>query len=698
LGALQALQEAGVLEKAEYLATVSGGGYIGGAMTMVAATPDPALVWDDGRPLPFARMTPEERYLRDHSTYLAPNMKGKARLVGRLLLGMLVNLVFIGALVVIGGRLLGWFAGTVEPHQLRAGVHFGDWHLGPWLLATGITAGVGVLLMVSTATVWMAPRVQRGVNRAGIGVIALAVAVFVVVAGLPGVIVGLRNAASGIAFAIDWTFRHITPAANATPSARGNGASILAEAGGILTALGVPTMLLGVLRAGAKAERSKLALMAGAVVGPFLLAYALIASASDAAEHHSMSEQWTWLVPSAGIALLLWLFGDLTAGSMHPFYKSRLATAFALRRRWRRPDGTLADSPEELGELAADVRNYDTLVPLSSTVPARPWPKLLCCAAANVSDPGITPPGRHAVTFTFDADWVGGPDVGYVRTSDFEAALGRRRAADVTMMAAMAISAAAVAPTMGRMTKKSLTFLLALTNARLGVWLPHPQRVRARLIENAKRAASGKPPKQWLSRPRFTYLWREMTGRNTARAPFLYVSDGGHWENLGLVELLRRKCTTIYCVDASGDDEHSFTTIGEAIALARSELGVDIDLDPSILGKADADDPVYCAADFAIGTITWPSATDQPSVVGRLVFVKATVTKHAPWDVRAYKLRNPKFPNDSTLEQLYGDEKFESYRALGHDSMTRAHAASVAPSAVDLTTTLAPQALPAAQA
>jgi hypothetical protein len=74
------------------------------------------------------------------------------------------------------------------------------------------------------------------------------------------------------------------------------------------------------------------------------------------------------------------------------------------------------------------------------------------------------------------------------------------------------------------------------------------------------------------------------------------------------------------------------------------------------------------------------------------------VTKHAPWDVRAYKLRNPKFPNDSTLEQLYGDEKFESYRALGHDSMTRAHAASVAPSAVDLTTTLAPQAVPAAQA
>jgi hypothetical protein len=692
LGALQALEEVGVLRTAEYLSTVSGGGYIGGAMTMVAATPNPDLVWGPGRPAPFARMSPEERFLRDHSTYLAPDVKGKLRLAGRLLLGMLVNLSFIFALAVIVGRLLGWFAGVVLPDPLRAGGQLSNWHVTVWLVATGLVAGVGLLLVTATATVRMMPSVDKRVNRAGLAVLALAAVVFVVVVGVPAAIVAVRNTAAGVAFTVDWLYRHLTPVSNKTPSTGTHGAALVAEIGGVLTALGIPTLLVGVLRAGVKKERSKLALLAGGIVGPLLLAYALLASASDAASRSWDAQQWWWLLPAAAVAVLIWLQGDLTVGSMYPFYKRRLGTAFALQRKWRRPDGTLTDSAEPEGELAADVRDYDTLVPLSTTVPSRPWPKLLCCAAANVSDPGVTPPGRNAVSFTFDAEWVGGPDVGYVRTADFEQALGGRRAADVTMLAAMAISAAAVSPSMGRMSKPSLRFLLALTNARLGVWLPHPERVRARLAEQAELAATGQPSKRWRSRPRFSYLWREMTGNNTTRAPFLYVTDGGHWENLGLVELLRRRCTTVYCVDASGDDEHTFTTIGAAIALARSELGVDIDIDPSVLGEPDADDARYCGADYAIGTISWPASDDSPATTGKLVFVKATVTRNAPWDVRAYKLRNPNFPNDTTAQQLYGDEKFESYRALGHYSMSRAHATLVAKE-IDLTTEL--PALPA---
>jgi hypothetical protein len=419
-------------------------------------------------------------------------------------------------------------------------------------------------------------------------------------------------------------------------------------------------------------------MLAGGAVAPLLLVYCFLAAASDAASRSWDVSQSAWMGAAGVVLLLLWTFGDLTSGSMHPFYKRRLSTAFALRRRWRRDDGTLVGEPEETGSLAADERPYDALVPLSKTVPSHRWPKLVCCAAANVSDPGVTPPGRNAVTFTFDAEWIGGPEVGYVRTTHFEEALGSGRAEDITLPAAMAVSGAAVAPSMGRMSKPSLRLLLTLVNARLGVWLPHPQRVRARHEANERRAAEGKPPKRWLSRPRFTYLWREMTGRNTTRAPFLYVSDGGHWENLGLVELLRRRCTTIYCIDASGDDEHSFNTIGQAIALARAELGVEIELDPSALGAEDPEDPSYCATDFAIGRITWPDDPWSPDVEGTIVFIKATVTRGAPWDVRAYKLRNPRFPNDSTMQQLYGDAKFESYRALGHFSASRAHAAFLA--------------------
>jgi len=454
LGALQALQEVGVLERAEYLATVSGGGYIGGALTMVAASPDTDLVWGKDRPAPFARMSPEERYLRDHSTYLAPDATGKLRLVSRLVLGMMVNLVFVGAVIVVLGRLLGWFGGVVLPHPLRTGTHPGNWYVKPWLIGTGITGGVGLVLLLVTATVLMSPSMNARIYKAGLLVLAAGAAVFALVVAVPGIILGVRNTAAALGFAVDWLYRHLTPASDATPSTSHHGASLVAQVGGVITALGIPTMLLGVLRAGVKKERSKLALLAGGVVGPVLLAYALVASASDAASRSWDNRQWWWLVPAAVIAAAIWLFGDLTTGSMYPFYKKRLATAFALQRRWRRPDGTLVDTAEAEGELAADMRDYDALVSLSTTVPTRPWPKLVCCAAANVSDPGITPPGRNAVSFTFDADWVGGPDVGYVRTSSFEQALGRRRAADITMMAAMAISAAAVAYTAPGLTAK----------------------------------------------------------------------------------------------------------------------------------------------------------------------------------------------------------------------------------------------------
>jgi rhodanese-related sulfurtransferase len=39
-----------------------------------------------------------------------------------------------------------------------------------------------------------------------------------------------------------------------------------------------------------------------------------------------------------------------------------------------------------------------------------------------------------------------------------------------------------------------------------------------------------------------------------------------------------------------------------------------------------------------------------------------------PWDVRAHQLDDPTFPHDSTVDQLYTDQKFESYRALGAEA------------------------------
>ena len=99
------------------------------------------------------------------------------------------------------------------------------------------------------------------------------------------------------------------------------------------------------------------------------------------------------------------------------------------------------------------------------------------CAAANVSDPGATPPGRGVTSFTFSETAIGGPLVGGERTSEYETALGENRRRDITLTAAVAMSGAALSPVMGKETRRPLTFLMALANVRLGVWIPNPRYV-----------------------------------------------------------------------------------------------------------------------------------------------------------------------------------------------------------------------------
>jgi hypothetical protein len=418
---------------------------------------------------------------------------------------------------------------------------------------------------------------------------------------------------------------------------------------------------------------------------------------------------------------------------LHPFYKRRLCTAFALKRV------TAAEAYEIGADLQAKLRgsasgraflstpvamerNFDRLVSLSKTaldgeetaakspatgssgadgsgVRKRTWPSLIVCAAANVSDPGATPPGRSVTSFTFSARSIGGPLIGASPTKQFEKAFDgprhKRRARDLTLPSAVAISGAAVAPSMGKMTRRPLTFLLALANIRLGVWVPNPRWVRAR-AEAGERWTNRRL--RLYGRPRPSYLIRELLGRNRVDAKYLFVTDGGHYENLGLVELLRRGCTEIYCFDASGDGK--FGVLGDAIALARSELGVQVDIDPSKLAPREgAEQPASNAAgangangavagaaastaagaaangatagaaasekglaedNVARGTLHYPDGRE-----GVLIYARCVMTKDAPWDVMAHHREDPSFPHNSTIDQLYTDQKFESYRALG---------------------------------
>jgi hypothetical protein len=408
------------------------------------------------------------------------------------------------------------------------------------------------------------------------------------------------------------------------------------------------------------------------VFGPLLVFAMLVFWVNGAAARgvHTR-EVWLWGVALTIAVFLGWL-ADSNLWSMHTFYKERLSSAFAL---WRTGPDEAAEYPYEL--------------PIKfSTVAPPAWPTLVMCAALNVTEEGIAPPGRAASPFTFTQRSAGGPLTDYLDMELLERQVPHEA---MTLPAIMATSGAALAPNMGKMTRPSLRLLMSLANVRLGIWIPNPLRKDRLLVREPARNTW-----VWLWRsvydlghgPGPLYLFYETVGATHLGRRYIYVTDGGHFENLGLVELLRRGCTRIYCFDAAGDALDTFRTFGEAIALARSELQVEISIDVDPMRprrSADALDPckesdggkkkagpcedpnVFSGDDHVIGTITYPNG-----VQGDLVFTKAAVIEKAPHDILSYRREDPVFPCHPTTDQLFGDEKFEAYRKLGAFSATRA--------------------------
>jgi hypothetical protein len=729
LGALQVLQSEGKLRRASYLSAVSGGSYMAAAISMVAKTGPRD---SDGKLLenkaPFAAGSPEEQYLRNRCSYLAPTIADKVYIGLRIVLGLLVNLVFISlplvglALVLTGlfyAPLLPGLAGSAgATGGYEANLPAWFWIVPAAVALAGLASALATMLFRWREDEWM-----RFFATWATRLLGAATALALVLLAIP--------------YLAEW-FRELGDAGNSAPSVVGAnsrklGVGTLALLAGVIAQLGhvlssarpleeLKTAQKALSRLGSGA-RLAIAYLAAALAGPLLLlTVVVLAVACGLAEAPKDGHVCLGLV-AVGAAVLavfgvLYHFADLTTWSLHPFYKRRLSTAFALKRisaaardeeERERVEALPPDDPKTYQGIAVE-RDYDELVPLSKTAlketgEDQEWPTLLVCAAANISDSGASPPGRPVTSFTFSANTVGGPLVGAVKTTEIEGAfetpeeaedtertrrigeekLGDRiralrgsgarkhRRSDMTLPAAVAMSGAAISPSMGKMTRRPLTFLMALANFRLGVWVPNPRWV-------AQAGESGHLP--WrLARPRPSYLFRELLGLNSVDAKYLYVTDGGGYENLGLVELLRRGCTEIYCLDASGlgPGGAEFEALGDAIALARDELSVEISFDegeghnPGELVPEQKDKPAK--RDVVTATIAYPDTKDGPGPTGTLVYARNTVIPASPWDAKAHQQTDPRFPNNSTVDQLYTDQKFEAYRVLGEQAGNNAIAA-----------------------
>jgi len=232
----------------------------------------------------------------------------------------------------------------------------------------------------------------------------------------------------------------------------------------------------------------------------------------------------------------------------------------------------------------------------------------------------------------------------------------------LTLGTAMAISGAAVSPSMGYNSSPGVAFLMALFNVRLGWWLANPR-------GDNPDYAKVKPP--FALRPFFM----EMFGLTSETERWVYLTDGGHFENLGLYEMVRRRCRVIVVSDAGCDPDYSFEDLGNALRKIWIDLGVRIDLRGLDLLKkrfTERPSPAKEGPYWAIGDILYSDADGGTSEDGILLYFKSGLHGTEPMGVLSYAIAHAAFPHETTLNQFFSESQFESYRALGFEIAERA--------------------------
>ncbi len=260
---------------------------------------------------------------------------------------------------------------------------------------------------------------------------------------------------------------------------------------------------------------------------------------------------------------------------------------------------------------------------------------------------------RKGESFVLTPDYCGSAATGYARVVPHEGGADVKDPRALSLGRAITISGAAIDPNMRNYQSAGLTALLSVLNFRLGWWLQNPWTVDRAHPRRRAWAADGPSSA--------SYLWFEAIGRTRADLDYVHLSDGGHFENTGAYELIRRRCRYVIVVDAAEDPADASENLANLIRLVRTDFGIGIDIDTSPLRPDAAGlSRWHCA----IGAIRYDEV-DRAGVTGTLVFVRASLTGDESADVRNYAATHPAFPHNSTANQFFDEDLFESYRALG---------------------------------
>jgi hypothetical protein len=596
LGVLIALARRDLLPQFDYVSTVSGGGYLGSFLTAFLNSPGNGQIGLQSNELPFRREGGEAealRHIRHHSKYLA---SGRISDRLRMIAAQLYGMVLNG----VGVMFLAAIFAMVEQYLRATKLPY---HVWPDAIAV-----VSILLVIWAFIALVLGRSgQRNQKIADMGLVYIGTALCTLLAW-----VGLQKCHDWV----DWFERqHHWPVLSAK--------QLLAILGAIPL---ISSAFAGV--AGKILDRVKLILgILSTVAAPlfffgiYLLLYNGMESTPPVFTIGSFPVTWIH-ISMVVLAIVYFALIDVNVTSPHRHYRKKLAEAYLIQP---------AKNPKPR-------QPFDEAVELKLSKANSPrGPYQLINAALNVpasKNPAMQ--GRLTDFFVFSCAFCGSPLTGYKPTTEWENKDGH-----LDLGTAMAISGAAAAPQMGLGTRRRLSFWLALLNVRLGYWVRNP----------------AKHTRFPFSAPGLWFLLKEMLGWMDERASWIYVSDGGHIENLGVYELLRRRCKYIVAIDGEQDQRMTFGALTTLQRLAAIDLGVKIDIN---LDDLRLNEQGLSRSHFRFARIQYPDKQ-----YGYLLYVKSSLTGNEGEFLRRYRIDDPAFPHDPTSDQFFSEAQFEAYRSLG---------------------------------
>ncbi|HEY3487117.1 MAG TPA: hypothetical protein VGL10_03555 [Gammaproteobacteria bacterium] len=647
LGILQALVNGGVLKKIDYLSSASGGGYLASALTwfLHRGLPDGKPAGTEAHNFPFGRVGAGARnqrnnpnaildFLRQHGCYLTPgNGLDFVAFTGYSLLAIFISLLVYFSLATLFMLGVTAFPFLFQPVVVPDVVHADGTPLAlpnMFFLAAIIFVGffiiTSILYSLLTRTPFGSTAWRYGFRAYSqvmlgtyikLGVIA---AIFGSLPVVHAILVGFKahiqtaGASTALGTLMGWYRYYSQQRAQKEP---GKGSDMMSLVAAVL-------------------------IIYGLLLGAFILANIIQQAPADVFLYA--------LVILGAIALLLGFCVNINYVSLHRMYRDRLMEGFmpnlanVAHSRWglatEADDALLEEMCQSPNKRPYHIINTNLVLVNSTTAKYR---------------------GRGGDCFILSPLYCGSDATGWRRSSAFM----KRGSRGMTLPTAMAISGAALNPSAanngrGSSRNRWVSILYTVLNLRLGYWILNP-RLKGSVLFTPNFIVPG--------------LMQSILAKGLRESrSVLELSDGGHFDNLGLYELIRRKLKVIIVCDGGADARFSFDDLANAIERVRVDFGARILFrDPELdlrsvqpgSGGTEADDVRYQTAKrgFAIASIKYG---DEEETEGTLIYIKATMVRSLPTDIYSYKASNPAFPHEPTADQFFDEVQIEAYRELGY--------------------------------